>query len=153
MFLIYLFFLHWLADGPLQSRELGKRKSDNILYLAGHVLIQYLTFLCGLILAHHYGFLPDVIKNDYMARVFIQSLAMSNAAIHGLVDAIMWKGYKFSVALRKPKHLFGRPVAGEKPVFKYWEDAGFFHTIMTDQFFHYSTLVLLFEIITKNPHY
>lgn len=153
MFLIYLFFLHWLADGPLQSREMGRRKSESVVYLAGHVLIQYLTFLFGLMLADHYGFLPVEVNNEYAARIFVQGLALGNAAIHGLVDAVMWKGYKLSVVLRKPKHLFGRPVAGEKPVYKFWEDPYFFHTIMTDQFFHYSTLVLLLEIIKLNLGY
>ena len=147
MFVIYLFFLHWLADGPLQSREMGKRKSDSLIYLAGHVLIHYLTFLFGLMAAHYFKFLP--IEHDYNAWVLIQSIALSNATIHGLVDAIMWKGYKLSVVLRKPKHLFGRPVAGEKLVYKFWEDPYFFHTIMTDQLFHYSTLVLLSEFIIK----
>lgn len=152
MFLIYLFFLHWLADGPLQSREMGRRKSESVVYLAGHVLIQYLTFVLGLMAAHYYGLLPFV-KNDYEARVMVQGIALSNAAIHGLVDAIMWKGYKLSVVLRKPKHLFGRPTQGDKPVFKFWEDPMFFHTIMTDQFFHYSTLVLVFEFIKLNLGY
>lgn len=151
MFLIYLFFLHLIADGPLQPREMGRKKSDNLIYLSGHVLIQYLTFLVGLIIARHYGFLP--VDTDYEARVLINSLALGNAAIHGLIDFIIWKGYKLSVVLRKPKHLFGRSIEGDKPAFKYWDDPYFYHTILLDQFLHVSTLVLLLETIKQNLGY
>ncbi len=152
MLLVYLFFLHLIADGPLQSREMGRRKSDSVTYLAAHVLIQYLTFLCGLLIAYKLDFLLPG-HNDYEKRVFVQGLAFGNALIHGLVDLLMWKGYKLSVVLRKPKHLFGRPVEGSALVFKYWEDPWFYHTILTDQFIHLSTIVLLTESITKNLSY
>lgn len=151
MFLIYLFFLHLLADFILQPREMGRKKSDNLIYLAGHVLIQYLVFLLGLIVAYHYEFLP--VQSKYEARVFINGFALANAAIHGLIDGITWNLYKFSVVLRKPKQLFGRPTQGDKPVFKYWEDHYFYLTIGIDQFLHISTIVLVFELIKQNLYY
>lgn len=148
MFLIYLFFLHLLADFVLQPREMGRKKSDNMLYLAGHVLIQYLVFLVGLIIAHYYHFLP--VPNDFHARTFIQGMALGNAALHGLIDLLTWRFYKLSVVLRKPKHLFGRPTPDGKPSFKYWEDHAFYLTIGIDQFLHVSTIVLVFELIKQN---
>lgn len=151
LFLTYLFLLHLIGDSYLQPREMGRKKSDNLIYLAGHILIIYLTFVVGLIIAHYYNFLPNVI-NQYTSRKFVQALPLCNALIHGLIDLFMWKGYKLSVILRKPKHLFGRPVEGEKPVYKYWDDSYFYHTIMTDQYLHYATLTIVYGLLLGNLH-
>lgn len=148
LLLVYLFFLHFIADGPLQSREMGRKKSDSVTYLAAHVLIQYLTFLGGLMLAYKYTTLIPGDSNQER-QLFVKGLPLANAIVHGLVDLVMWKGYKLSVALRKPKHLFGRPTEGSALMFKFWEDSWFFHTILLDQFFHLSTIVLITELAIK----
>lgn len=112
--MIKLLFLHFLADFILQPREMGKKKSSHLGWLAGHLLIQFLVFL------------PFV----------GWKLSLINAGIHGLIDNNIWNLYKFSV-LKRNKLVI-------KESFAYWEDHWFYATIGFDQFLHTATLFYLF---------
>jgi hypothetical protein len=84
----------------------------------------------------------------------INCLALGNSIIHGVIDSVTWKLYKLSVILRKPKELFERvepdnPAIKTAMKFKYWEDHFFYLTIGLDQLLHVSTIILLFDFISK----
>lgn len=127
MKLVLAFFLHFVADFILQSREMGKRKSTDILFLVAHLGIQFFVFL----------------------PFFGLKFALLNALIHGLIDWNIWKLYKYSV-LKRSKNgssLGIWDVGTELANFKYWEDHLFYTTIGFDQFLHTLTLILLYNYL------
>lgn len=110
-----LLSLHFLADFVLQSREMGKKKSQEPVWLFSHLAIQCMVFM-----------------------LFVGwKFAIANAAIHGVIDWYIWRFYKLSVAWRFPDATVNN--------FKFWEDHLFFTTIGFDQLLHGLTLVLLAE--------
>jgi hypothetical protein len=79
--------LHFLADFVLQPREMGRRKSEDLKWLTGHLAIQFVCFL-----------------------PFGPAFAGVNAVVHGLIDWHIWRIYKWSVGRR-----YGYVVAAEYP--------------------------------------
>ena len=145
---LYLFALHFIADFILQPREMGRRKSEcslkGLKYLLAHIFIVFSVFFVGLIIFAGWQF----------ALIF----AVFNAVLHFIIDAIIWKGYMYSVWKRRHK-LLGydkgeSPPRSDKEIkktlkvhFKYWEDSWFYATIGLDQLLHFSTIVFFIELI------
>lgn len=125
--LIYLMFLHYIADFILQSRDMGKNKSNSIKYLLGHLLIIFTIFLAGMAI--------------FFDRETCLRFTLSNTVIHGIIDLFIWKYYVVSVKLRKLRSLFG-PLG-----FQFWDDKWFYSFIGFDQFLHYATIILLSNLI------
>ena len=123
-----LLVTHFVADGLLQSREMGKKKSSEPIWLAKHLAIQFIAFLLATVFFTRYA-LP---------------FALANAAIHGIIDWNLWRGYKlyaYKAIKNNPKHPL---LTGSKTEpWKYWEDHWFYTTILFDQMLHGLTLVYL----------
>lgn len=119
--LALLLTVHFVADFLLQSREMGKKKSSELEWLAAHCSIHLGLFT--LILTLFFGF--------WSALAF----SLLNALIHGAIDWYIWRGYKYTVHERFPD--------ATPETFKFWEDSWFFHTIGLDQLLHGLTLVTL----------
>lgn len=119
-----LFVLHFIADGLLQSRDMGKRKSSELPVLAAHMLIQFLVFV----------FFTNT------------EFALANMFIHGVIDWNIWRVYKWSVFKRKEQgkiaDLF-QPADSRGYQFRHWDDGLFFHTILFDQMLHGLTYIFL----------
>lgn len=128
---IYMFFLHFLADFILQSREMGKNKSNNFNYLVGHVLIQVVVFFVGL------SFLLSYPK--------AYQIACLNGFIHGIIDWYIWRGYKWTVKRKLDKHYEDDQVAKAYAAanWEYWNDKTFYTFIGLDQMLHFTTIVLV----------
>lgn len=131
-----LLLLHFIADFVLQPREMGKKKSQDVKWLLGHLAIQFAIFA------------------PFTSILF----ALANCAVHGLIDWYIWRGYKWSVAFRNPVPWHLRVEVepepthqefeatwwlGVKASWKYWEDHLFYTTIGFDQLLHGLTLVVL----------
>lgn len=130
--LTYLFFLHFVADFLLQSREMGKKKSEVPLILAQHMGIQFSVVSLGL--APFVGFDKAIV------------LSLFNTAIHGAIDWNIWRGYKLLIYKKLKKIADNDPrttLEAQIHYFKYWEDHWFYATIGLDQFLHMATLTLL----------
>ena len=132
--MIYYFFLHFLADFILQSREMGKKKSSELKWLGLHIGIIFSVFLVGTL---------DI------------EFAFWNAIIHMCIDAVIWKGYK-SIVWHKYTGDFWPKDKKEKvrglikqisQKHKYWEDSWFYTTIGFDQFLHAATIIFLLEYL------
>ena len=120
--MFYLLLLtHLLADFLLQSRTMGKKKSEDVRWLAAHLGIQTACFL-------PFGIL----------------FSLSNATVHGLIDWNIWKLYKLTVARRYFDGMGPAPEASSQ--FKYWEDHLFYTTIGIDQMLHIGTLYFLMQV-------
>lgn len=129
--MIKLICLHFVADFLLQSREMGKKKSEEVKWLSYHLLIQFLIFV------------------PFTGWRF----SLVNALIHGLIDWNIWKLYKYSVfrrciaddlrSLKEHPDRFTGSSYSKLKVFKYWEDHLFYSTIGLDQSLHMMTLYLL----------
>lgn len=132
MLFIYLFALHFLADFILQPREMGRRKSSDFNYLAAHIGIQIAVFTVGL----------WIVTGSFM---FAFIFAVLNGLIHGVIDAFIWKGYAWSVWLRRKDK--SMTVKELKTSWKYWDDHWFYVTIGLDQFLHMSTLILVLMLL------
>lgn len=134
--LVYMFFLHFLADFVLQSREMGKKKSENVRMLGLHLLIQFCVMFMGL----------GIVTHVTTAML----IASSNAVVHGVIDWNIWRLYKVSAHYRIIKDF---PSSGAKSLedyynkrvadWTYWEDHLFYTTIGADQLAHIATLTLL----------
>jgi Protein of unknown function (DUF3307) len=129
MIIAVLLATHFVADFVLQSREMGKNKSSNFNYLFIHLFIQMISFL--------------IVVAFINADVAVE-FAISNAAIHGVIDWNIWrlyKAYAYKRIKQNPQHplLTGNPA---EP-WKYWEDHMFYTTIGFDQLLHGLTIVLL----------
>lgn len=131
---LYMFFLHFLADFVLQSREMGQKKSTEIPFLIGHVAIQWGVMLMGLL--------------QVMDPIAAYQIACLNAGIHGLIDWYIWKLYKYRVHMRL-KEMFPdeETFQFQADHFEYWKDKGFYSTIGFDQFLHHATIVFVTWII------
>ncbi len=127
---VYMFFLHFLADFVLQSREMGEKKSSSVNWLFAHVAIQWITFFVGL----------NFVINPVMAY----QIASINALIHGIIDWNIWKLYK-AIVYRRLQRMFPdeERFEYESVHYEYWKDKGFYTTIGLDQALHYSTIVLV----------
>jgi len=144
--MVLLMLTHFVADFLLQSREMGRKKSTDKLWLLRHLIIIYACF----------SVTSPLVFEWYEAFLF----TALNTLAHGAIDALIWKGYAWtvwrrrrSVAVRQgwngESEVFGHLDDGEakrhlKKNFKYWEDSWFYHTIGLDQFLHYITIVLLY---------
>lgn len=131
MIFIYLFFLHFLADFVLQPREMGRKKSSSVGYLSAHIAIQVAVFLLGL--WPFFGFKIALL------------MALGNGAIHGVIDALIWKGYALSVWMRRKDKSMSKKEL--KLTWRYYDDHYFYLTIGLDQFLHMSTIVLVWSLL------
>lgn len=134
-----LLILHFIADGLLQSREMGKKKSQEFKWLAKHLLIQLTVFFTALCL---FGVSP----------LHALYFSLANAGIHGVIDWNIWRGYKLHAYYKIVRELNADPEMGpatpakikyRSTTFQYWEDPWFFHTILFDQMLHGLTYVYL----------
>ncbi len=139
MIIAYLLFLHFIADFLLQSREMGKTKSGNIVVLFQHLAINWTVIVLLLPLA----------GVSFQLAMAVSTL---NAIVHGVIDWYIWRIYKLSVINRirraiKPQefHMFRQLCLD----FKYWDDHFFYVTIGADQLLHALTLITLAEILLK----
>jgi len=149
--LLIALLAHFVADFLLQSREMGKTKSEKPDVLLLHVLIN--IGITGLFLLPFVG----------LEKAAIFSLL--NGLFHGIVDWNIWSFYKVyaikkinkeAQELAKKRHLSlvgknKQQVYSEKigillearSNFKFWEDHWFYVTIGFDQFLHTLTIVVL----------
>lgn len=123
--------LHFVADGPFQSRYMGENKSSNLYVLCHHLSIIYITMTFGLLFL--------------VPMKIALTVGALNAFVHGLIDGTLWNLYKVITRFRLVG--IGNLTHQEKQEiikgFKYWKDKLFYDTIMFDQLCHYLTLVLL----------
>jgi hypothetical protein len=112
--------IHFVADFVLQTRAMGKGKSESISWLLIHLAIQYGAFF----------------------YFFGHAFAIANALIHGMIDWNIWKLYKLTVKLRNP-----RMTIYEAQDYRYWDDHLFYTTIGLDQMLHGATLIILLEVL------
>jgi hypothetical protein len=139
--LIYVMFLHFVADFLLQSREMGQKKSVEFKWLAKHLSIQYLVMYFGLVL--------------FIGPVAACKLSLLNTLVHGLIDWNIWKLYKLSAHFRIMREIETLEIDDEHDAirkeaynnkvnnWKYWDDHLFYTTIGFDQFLHMTTLAVL----------
>lgn len=130
--MIYILFLHLVADFWFQDRETAKKKSENFMFLAKHIAIVYSVFCVGMLAFIYF-------KGDLLTtypKLFI--FCAVNAILHGVIDWNIWKLYKLWTRWRNPDVTHG---------YAYWEDSNFYLTIGVDQFLHTSILVLLYNFL------
>lgn len=110
----WCFFLHWVGDFLLQSREMATKKSSEFIWLFRHISIIFIVFILG-----------------------TQNLkfALFNALIHALIDGAIWNFYKF---VQEPEIEYSRL---EKREFRFWEDHLFWTFLGTDQLLHGLTII------------
>ena len=117
-----LFFLHFIADFVLQSREMGKKKSSEAKWLLSHLAIQFLVFI------------------PFTNWKF----ALVNTIIHGFIDSNIWNGYKalaFWRIKQNPQHPLLILNDDFQDRWKYWDDHLFYTFIGLDQMLHGLTLI------------
>ena len=115
--LVSLFFLHFVADFLLQSRKMGKEKSEKFPVLLQHLSIQFIVF---------------------SVFTFNLKFALLNTLVHGIIDWNIWKFYKYTV--------YFRDKTATKETWKYWEDHIFYTIIGLDQYLHSLTLIVLWKL-------
>ena len=76
--MITLFVLHFISDFVFQTREMGKKKSEELSFLFAHLFFIFLLFL------------------PFTSLKF----STLNCAIHGIIDWHIWKVYKAFVIER-----------------------------------------------------
>lgn len=147
--------VHFIADFLLQSREMGKKKSTDLVVLLQHLGIQFVCF---------FVFLFPIIGVE-IALCF----ALANSIIHGVIDWNIWRAYKlyvYKILCKQHDYLYKKisvdwnkmPLeefekkrdlavkeAGNK--WQYWEDHWFYATIGLDQLLHALTLIVLVGIM------
>lgn len=131
MILVYLMFLHFVADFILQSREMGQKKSTEWEWMKKHIFWIKLVFFVGLF--------PVV--GFYKAATF----ALANGLIHLCIDSCIWKVYAWTVWERERKT--GVKREDLKKRWKYWEDKWFYDTIGLDQFLHVATIIIIWSLL------
>ena len=125
--LVYLLFLHFVADFLLQSREMGQKKSKYFKWLYFHCSMQYMVMFIGTLFL--FGF--------EKATAF----SFLNAFMHGVVDWNIWKFYKLRVVkLCKKCKIY-------PSTYEYWHDPYFYATIGLDQFLHSATILGVYWIL------
>jgi len=149
----YCLILHYTADFQLQSRDMAKNKSTNVLVLFKHALIIFTVFTLGLGIA--YG-------RKFGVNVWIFSFL--NAIIHMFIDGTIWNIYKWLVTRKLEKDVVGVikldpeqhyppiqiiPIEKRLKEYKFWEDSMFYDTIGLDQFLHVLTIIALGGIFLK----
>jgi Protein of unknown function (DUF3307) len=139
-----LLCLHFVADFLLQTREMGKKKSEDFDVLVQHVIIQFFVVYLGGVF--------------FMDPSVALRLSLLNMIIHGVIDWNIWRGYKLVIHKRLVKEseaefkakkttsekLYARKVKG----FKFWEDHLFYTTIGFDQLLHALTLIGLYSVLS-----
>ena len=145
--MIWLFLSHFFFDFICQSRDMGKKKSENFVYLFAHTFIIFI----GVGIGAYYVF--D--KSFEKALMF----GFYNAVTHCVIDGLIWRFYKIFkiIGLVGPdgfmEYLVDKKntqkIEEFKSNFKYWEDPWFYSTIGFDQFLHFSTIYLIYEHMTR----
>lgn len=125
--LIYLCILHFISDFILQSREMGTKKSEQVVWLLRHLIYIQMVFTFGL---------APLLFTGLSGEKYLLFLVL-NTIIHGIIDWNIWKLYKLSVLYRFIN----------RDNFKYWEDHLFYTTIGFDQLLHISTLIFLWNFL------
>lgn len=126
--LIYLMVLHFVADFLLQSREMGKKKSSEFVWLLRHLLIQGCVMYAGLT--------PFLWMGLSGPKYLL--FPLMNLVIHGIIDWNIWNLYKYSAFKR------GAKADGS---WQYWEDHLFYVTIGFDQLLHSITIIVLWNVL------
>ena len=142
MDLIILFITHFLFDFVFQSREMGKKKSEDINFLLKHGGILFMGYMWAA-----YAIC------DNMADMLLMSGLI--VLIHCIQDWYIWRGYKRLVKNKVTRKLQfynqmfpeGQKEAIEKKLqeWKYWEDHKFYYTIGLDQTLHFITITLIYN--------
>ena len=125
-----LLVTHFVADFLMQSREMGKKKSSEPIWLLQHLIIQYCVF--------------TIVLLPFFDLHHVTLFVIFNTIIHGVIDWNIWRFYKayaYRAIAKNPKH----PLLTENPAepWKYWEDHWFYATIGFDQGLHSITLIFL----------
>ena len=146
--LALLFVLHFIADFPLQSREMGQKKSSEFKWLWDHLCIQLGIAWIGIVTWCWFDRATDHTR-------FLLLYPMLNAIVHGVIDWNIWKGYKWSAHKRIKRALIKEGYDGHVQYnheymyrtshFKYWEDHLFYTTIGFDQLLHGLTIIFLYK--------
>lgn len=141
----YLMLLHFIADFLLQSREMGKKKSSEVVWLIRHLFIQTAIFYAGLS--------PFLLLGVISGEKFLL-LPLLNSVVHGIIDWNIWNFYKLSahhriMAIVKSSSEDELESAYKAAVtdWKYWEDHWFYATIGFDQLLHTVTLLILWSVL------
>ena len=131
---IILFITHFLFDFVFQSREMGKKKSEDINYLLKHGGILFMGYMWAA-----YAIC------DNMADMFTMTAAI--VIIHCIQDWYIWRGYKTFTKWRWREHNESEYHMDliMKNKFKYWEDKWFYTTIGLDQTLHFITIVAVYN--------
>ena len=134
---IILFITHFLFDFVFQSREMGKKKSEDINYLLKHGGILFMGYMWAA-----YAIC------DNMADMFALSAII--VIIHCIQDWYIWRGYKWLIKRQIAREKFNGDVnctwlKEEMGWFEYWEDPKFYATIGLDQTLHFITIVLAYN--------
>jgi hypothetical protein len=138
---VFLIF-HFIADFLLQSRAMGKKKSESFKMLLKHLGIIFGVFFVGGALFFYYLYFNiPYMKVDRLTIslfcAFITSLL--NTIAHGIIDANIWKLYKLSVYMRvKNDQNF------DVSKWAYWDDSWFYSTIGLDQLLHVLTIYFIY---------
>lgn len=142
--------LHFIADFLLQSRDMGKNKSSQFPVLLQHIGIQFGVMALGLMLV--------------LSPLTAIAVSALNAAIHGVIDWHIWRGYKAFAFFRLRKQAavaatgepdwnipyeerFSKNFASLSKNFQYWEDHWFYATIGFDQLLHAVTIILALKVL------
>ena len=142
MDLTILFITHFLFDFVFQSREMGKRKSEDINYLLKHGGILFMGYMWAA-----YAICDNIADMFAMGAVIV--------IIHCIQDWYIWRGYKWIINREIIKCIAGADMIPQEHLdaiktkelnnFKYWEDHKFYTTIGIDQTLHFITIVLLYD--------
>lgn len=144
--IVYLMVLHFVGDFLLQSREMGKNKSSQLVWLVRH---------CFIILAVMYAGLVPWLLSGLLAGPKYLLFPLLNMLVHGVIDKNIWNFYKASVTYRIKQNpsvvetVDGLVLAQDAKNVKweYWEDHLFYVTIGFDQLLHAATIIWLWSVL------
>ena len=137
--LIVLCITHFISDLVLQSREMGKKKSEEPMTMFLHFLIIFYAFLfVGL----------WIFRETILPVEEALALALLIASVHSIQDFLIWSYYKNFTKIRimnRLKEGFGLAnVKSELTTWKYWEDYWFYVLLCLDQLLHYILLIVVY---------